>query len=73
MDNYLTKNYNMFIFIQSNFNKNICDILYSELSNHLFNKWLKCDGNILNFISMLDNNNKLIILKWGFENYIIDI
>lgn len=63
--NDLLTTYDMFLYIQNSFNKYICNQIYGdELSDHLFEKWLQCDYNILKFISRLDNRNKELLLEW---------
>jgi len=57
--------YNIFIFLQCNFNKKMSDDIFGDLSEHLFEKWLNCNYNIINFLSMLDNGNKQLILNYG--------
>ena len=61
--------FNTFQALQNNFNKGISNKVFGELSNHLFQKWLKCDRNILNFISMLDPIHKKKLLKWAYKYY----
>jgi hypothetical protein len=63
--------YNILLYIQNSFNLHISDKLFGDLSQHIFNKWLNSDNNILNFITKLDNNNKQLLLKWGKYNYLL--
>ena len=58
-----------FLSLQLNFNKEISNRVFGDLSNHLFKKWLTCKGNILNFFSILDINNKKKLLNWAEKNY----
>ena len=60
---------NLLLRLQSDFNKEICDKIFNDLSDHLFKKWLQTNGNILNFFSRLDTKNQKIMLKWSI-NYI---
>lgn len=60
---------NLLLRLQSDFNKEICDKIFNNLSDHLFEKWLQTNGNILNFFSRLDTKNQKIMLKWTI-NYI---
>ena len=55
---------NILLSLQSNFNKNVCDQIFDIDSDHLYLKWIGSNGNILSFISRLDDINKLKILKW---------
>ena len=50
--------------LQYNFNKSICDKIYKVNSNHLYEKWLTCNGNLLNFINRLDSNNRLLLIDY---------
>ena len=59
---------NLLLRLQCDFNKEMCDKIFNDLSDHLFDKWLKTDGNILNFFSQLDIKNQKTILKWFFSN-----
>ena len=63
------KHFNVFLRLQNDFNKGISNKVFGDLSNHLFNKWLKCERNMLNFISILDNTNKNRLLEWAYNNY----
>ena len=61
---------NLLSSLQCNFDKEMCDEIFNDLSDHLFDKWLKSNGNILNFFGQLDNQNKKRILKWSLTNII---
>ena len=63
------QSYNFLLCVQDNFNKQICDTLFGDLSNHIYYKWLDSEYNILNFLSKLDDNNKDTLLKWGESFY----
>ena len=65
---YLINCYKIMSYIQCNFNKKISDDIFNELSDHLYSKWIDCDFNLLNFMSRLDKQNKLILLNWGEQN-----
>jgi hypothetical protein len=58
---------NLLLRLQSDFNKEICNIVFDDLSDHLFDKWLKTDRNILNFFSQLDIKNRKKLLKWAWS------
>ena len=47
-----------FLKLQNNFNKTMSDQIFGSLSDHLYAKWMKCDNNILNFLSRLDQVNR---------------
>jgi len=61
--------FTVFLKLQNDFNKEISNRVFGDLSTHLFHKWLNCDRNILNFISMLDNSNKNKLLHWAYKYY----
>ena len=58
--------YSKFLTTQVNMNQSMMDDIYGEgdLSNHLFEKWMYCDRNIIEFINRLDIGNKTIFLSW---------
>lgn len=64
-EQYLIKSYKILSYIQCNFNKKISDTIFNVLSDHLYSKWIDCDFNLLHFMSRLDYQNKLILLRWG--------
>jgi Fe-S cluster biosynthesis and repair protein YggX len=59
------ESFDIFLYIQCNFSKKICDELYKNLSTHIWNKWLQSNGNILIFINRLDKINRNLLLDWG--------
>jgi hypothetical protein len=65
----LLEDYNILLYIQNNFDKNISERIFNNLSDHLYKKWISCDQNILHFISVLDSENKNKILFWGKNTY----
>ena len=66
--NLLLFHTNLLLRLQSDFNKEICDKIFHHLSDHLFEKWLQTNGNILNFFSRLDTKNQKIMLKWSLNH-----
>jgi len=60
----LNQAYNMLFTLQCNFNKDICDKIFESNSDHLYEKWLQSDENILNFIARLDKINKQKLFNW---------
>lgn len=60
----LEKSYDMFMSLQCNFNLLLCKEIFGNLSEHIFEKWIICDGNIINFLSHLDNENRNKIYIW---------
>ena len=65
----LLKDYNILLYIQNNFDKEVSSEIFNDLSNHLYKKWIVCNQNILHFISVLDSENKNKILLWGENMY----
>jgi hypothetical protein len=63
------ENYQLFLYIQTNFSKDICDQIFGNLSDHMFEKWESCDGNIINFLNRLDNENCDSLFRWGLSYY----
>jgi len=49
--------FQVYLYLQCNFSKDMSDQIFQDMSDHLYNKWLVCNGNMLNFITCLDNNN----------------
>ena len=66
--NNLIKSYKLLFFIQNNFDKKVSDKLFGISSDYLFEKWLNTEYNILNFMAMLDNENRNLLLLWGDIN-----
>ena len=50
--------------LQYKFNKSVCDEIYTLNSSHIYEKWMSCNGNLLDFINRLDNNNRLLLVKY---------
>ena len=69
-DNLLLFHTNLLLRLQCDFNKEMCDRIFNDLSDHLFNKWSKTDGNILNFFSQLDIKNQKTMLEWSLVNIV---
>ena len=54
--------------VQFNFNKDICDEIFKNDSDHLYQKWISCSNNLLHFINRLDKHNTNLLLSWIIEN-----
>lgn len=50
--------------LQENFNEYISYKIFKIDSKHLFPKWKESNGNILNFMTRLDDNNKEKLITW---------
>ena len=57
--------YNLLLSLQCNFNKDICDKIFKNDSDHLYIKWLQCNGNMLNFITRLDKMNQILLFNYA--------
>lgn len=64
----LIKVSNMLLSLQCNFNNIICDQIFGLDSDHLYLKWINSGGNILDFMTRLDDNNKVKLLLWGMNH-----
>ena len=51
--------------MQVNFSPEICQKIFGSDYMHYWKKWTSTDGNIIEFINRLDQNNKTKIIKWG--------
>jgi hypothetical protein len=58
----------MITYLQYNFDKNMCNIIFENDSCHFFEKWEKSNNNIIDFLSRLDKQNKHKILDWVLKN-----
>ena len=61
----LTNSYNILLSLQCNFNKYICD--------HLYSKWVTSQGNILNFMTRLDDVNREKLLRYVQFGEVVNI
>ena len=57
-----------FLYLQVNFNQELCDDIFGNISKHLFSKWLYYDNNLIIFINSLDRDNKKILFEWLNQN-----
>lgn len=56
---------NLLLSLQSRLTGDLCDEIFSkDLGEHIFSKWEYSDGNIINFFTRLDINNKIILIEW---------
>lgn len=58
-------NFNKFQFMQCHFSKEVCDKIFSDLSDHIYIKWEEADFNIITFLSFLDSGNKQKMFIWA--------
>jgi len=55
--------YSKLFWIQNNYTKEINENIFGiDLSDHMWNKWIECEMNLLFFINRLDsvNNDKIL-------------
>lgn len=50
--------YEKFLYLQNNFDLEMSIKIFGDIGEHLFEKWLYCDRNIIDFITCLDSENK---------------
>ena len=60
----MTKYINSFVYLQYNFSLELSQKIFKNDGRHLYDKWLTCGGNFLDFCNMLDFNNKIILSVW---------
>jgi hypothetical protein len=56
-------------YLQTKFDKNICNQIFGSNSNHLYKKWVETNTNIISFLTRLDETNKFKLLHWGLLNH----
>jgi hypothetical protein len=64
----ITDFYNIMLSLQCNFNKDLCDTVFGNESNHLYPKWIASHGNIIHFMTMLDSVNRKNLLDYVVNN-----
>jgi len=55
---------------QCNMNMMLFTEVFTDNSDHLWPKWVRCDGNILNFMTLLDPQNKSKLINWSVKKYL---
>jgi len=53
-----------FLTLQNNFDKKICDTVFTNNSDHIYEKWILAESNIITFITFLDDYNKEKLFNW---------
>lgn len=61
----INESYKILLAMQSNFHLGICEELFGDLAEHIYQKWTGSNENMLNFLTRLDQNNLNIMLSWG--------
>ena len=64
--NTITNCADILLSLQCNFSKLVCDEIFGQDSNHLFEKWLFSDKNLLYFITRLDNCNQAKLFRYAY-------
>jgi hypothetical protein len=55
----------IFVIMQTNFNKFLCEELFPWDPVHFWVKWENSNGNIVTFLNNLDPCNQFILVEWG--------
>jgi len=64
----LLKYFDSYLYIQCNFSYYKClDIFGKEMGEHLWPKWLQCEGNLIYFMQRLDKVNQEKLVKGFFQ------
>jgi uncharacterized protein (DUF4213/DUF364 family) len=59
-----------YLFIQNRINYFSMREMFGEaMAEHLLPKWDSCNGNVLNFMTMLDADNRRKLIAWGVKSY----
>lgn len=54
--------------LQSNLDYSILEKVFgTDMAEHLISKWIRCDNNILTFLSMLDTFNQHLLLDYALN------
>lgn len=62
------ESYQILFTMQSNFHLGICEELFGGLAEHIYQKWIESNENMLNFLTRLDQKNINIMLLWGVNS-----
>ena len=65
MSNTINHNFQIFLSMQCNFCYEVAEKVFLINSDHFWNKWLRCDNNMITFLAMLDSSNKEKMFNWG--------
>lgn len=64
----MEKYFELYLHLQCNFNKQICHQIFENLADHIWQKWLTSENNILFFINRLDAVNRSKVYEWMKNN-----
>ena len=56
-----------FLWLQNSFDKIICDELFDDDSDHIYDLWIRSGYNIITFLAYLDDDNKEVLFKWDIN------
>jgi hypothetical protein len=66
----ITESYNILSSLQSNFDIYMCDNIFGLNSNHIYDKWITSQQNIINFLTTLDHVNRQKLLNYASEQFL---
>ena len=70
MSHTLEKSYFIFKILSSNLSPDLCESIFGkDLKNHMWEKWLSQDTDIIKFLSCLDSFNRKRILDWAENSF----
>ena len=61
---------NILLFIQNWYSYEVAQKLFGTMADHLFDKWISCNQNLINYFTMLDDVNTKKLLDWGKSNLV---
>lgn len=64
------KQFDIYLYMQNTFDYDTCEQLWPNDTEHYWQKWEKCDGNFLNFLSMLDDMNRKHVINRLYKMYL---
>lgn len=65
----INKAYSILSQLQFNFTYQVCSSIFPTDTDHFWEKWVRCNYNIISFINLLDVLNKQKVLFWVERNY----
>ena len=61
----IEKAFQIFLAMQCNFSHDVAGYVFSSNRDHFWRKWMRTEGNMISFLSMLDVFNRKKMLDWG--------
>jgi hypothetical protein len=65
----MERSYKILLYIQNTFSRDVANEIYGDLAEHIYEKWVRLDYNILVFLSSLDYSNRFLLFEWGKQSY----